>query len=754
MMRWLCLCGCLSAAFAQQPGEIRGQVLDALGGEPLGNVRVQLVATEFRTITDAQGGFQIRGIPPGDYELQVTTVGYRLARKPFTIGAREVKDFEIALSPETFRHTETVEVTAGPFEAVRAESPSERTLAAGEAKNLASVLADDPLRAVHGLPGVASNDDFNSRFSLRGADYHRLGLYLDDILLHAPFHMVAGEPASGSITAFQGDMLEGLSLYPGASPARYADRTAGALDVRTREGSRLAPSLRLTASASNTGFVAEGPIDRSRRGSWLAGARKSYLQYIIDRTTDDDTLGFGFLDGQFKLAYDLTPRHSVSLNLVDGSSDGSRRKARNTLGPNSVMLSEYHLTLASAAWQYAPSERLLLTSRAAYMRERFENLNRDRMKLAGGYYGEWIWSGSASWTQSPAMSLEAGWSLRRLREDGSYNRYQFNPFAILLLDDFRGSALHPGLYLEQSWSTPGGRLRLSAGGRWDRHDLSGIQAVSPHAGAAVELGRGAHLLLGWGQYVQFPDLQWMLLKIGSRNLAPERANHFVAAIEQRFGERTRLRAEYYDRADRDLLFRPLYEPRLIEGAMFHPPLDPPVLNALRGYARGFEIFLQRRTANRLTGWISYSYGRTRLRDGVTGAEFPADQDQRHTVNSYGSYRIRPTANLSLKWIYGSGFPVPGFYRLQDGLYYLAEQRNRVRLDAYQRVDLRINKVFTFDRWRMTLYGEVVNLFNRDNYRYDSFGGYDPQTGRARPRFDKMFPILPSAGIVLEFEGRR
>jgi outer membrane cobalamin receptor len=352
------------------------------------------------------------------------------------------------------------------------------------------------------------------------------------------------------------------------------------------------------------------------------------------------------------------------------------------------------------------------------------------------------------------MSMDAGWSLRRLRDDGYYNRYQFNPFAVLLLDDFRGRAVRPGAFFEQSWATAGGRVRLSGGVRYDRHETNGVQAVSPHAAAAVLAGGSTHLLLGWGQYVQFPDLQWLLLKIGGHHLLPERANHFVAAVEQRLGERTRIRAEFYDRADRDLLFRPLYEPRLIGGAVFNPPLDPPVMNALGGYARGFEVYVQRRTANRLTGWASYSYGRTRLRDGVTGAEFPADQDQRHTVNAYGSYRIRPTVNLSLKGIHGSGFPVPGFYRREEGQYSLAEQRNRVRIDAYQRVDARVNKAFTFDRWRMTLYGEVVNLFNRDNYRYDSFGGYSAQTGRARPRFDKMFPILPSAGIVMEFEGRR
>jgi hypothetical protein len=93
-------------------------------------------------------------------------------------------------------------------------------LAGNHAKNLASVLADDPLRAVQGLPGVRSNNDFDERFSLRGADYSRTGLYLDGVLLHAPFHMIEGQTFSGSGTAFNGDLVEELDHSPGLHHAR------------------------------------------------------------------------------------------------------------------------------------------------------------------------------------------------------------------------------------------------------------------------------------------------------------------------------------------------------------------------------------------------------------------------------------------------------------------------------------------------------------------------------------------------------
>ena len=56
------------------------------------------------------------------------------------------------------------------------------------------------------------------------------------------------------------------------------------------------------------------------------------------------------------------------------------------------------------------------------------------------------------------------------------------------------------------------------------------------------------------------------------------------------------------------------------------------------------------------------FGHTGMRDGVepTDNRFPSDYDQRHTVNVYGGYRLRPTVNLSVHSGYGSGFPIPGY----------------------------------------------------------------------------------------------
>jgi hypothetical protein len=130
---------------------------------------------------------------------------------------------------------------------------------------------------------------------------------------------------------------------------------------------------------------------------------------------------------------------------------------------------------------------------------------------------------------------------------------------------------------------------------------------------------------------------------------------------------------------------------------------PHLQNNLRGHSRGVELFLERRSVNKLSGWVSYSYGVARYRDAATNLSFYGDFDQRHTFNTYATYRLKPTLNISAKYRYGSNFPAPAFLFVTDASVTLPDQRNQSRLPFYSRLDLRANKAFNFDRWKLTLW---------------------------------------------------
>ena len=126
------------------------------------------------------------------------------------------------------------------------------------------------------------------------------------------------------------------------------------------------------------------------------------------------------------------------------------------------------------------------------------------------------------------------------------------------------------------------------------------------------------------------------------------------------------------------------------------------------------------------------------------------EEQRHSLHLFANYRLKPTLNLSGKWVYGSGFPVPsGLFILENGQY-VSLGLNETRLGAYQRLDLRADKDWAFRRWKLTLYGEVLNLTNHDNLRYVQTGATDLNTRKTTIITEQGLPVTPTGGVVFQF----
>jgi TonB dependent receptor len=139
-----------------------------------------------------------------------------------------------------------------------------------------------------------------------------------------------------------------------------------------------------------------------------------------------------------------------------------------------------------------------------------------------------------------------------------------------------------------------------------------------------------------------------------------------------------------------------------------------------------------------------------LSDTLTGERFVSDYDQAQMVNAYGIYRTSGRLSLSARYRYGSNFPLSGYYApAGEGVWTLAAERNQARLPAYGRLDLRADWAFTFRRSRLTLFTEVVNAAGRDNVGPDSPTIRLP-IGTVTGLTQKLFPFLPSAGVLIEF----
>ena len=212
--------------------------MDGRTGAPLEKVLVVVEDLGKSALTDADGRFQIDGLTPGPHRLYVSVVGYSLFRRDVAAGGPPLT---VRLNEGTVAYSETVTVTPDVFRAPPDPVPSAQVLGSAELQNLRGVLADDPLRAVQVLPGVATGDDLRSEFTVRGSDFRHLTVTVDGFASPYLVHTVRGvedRGPTGSVAMINSDVLEDVTLSNGGYAQRYGGHTGAEVDFRLREGSR------------------------------------------------------------------------------------------------------------------------------------------------------------------------------------------------------------------------------------------------------------------------------------------------------------------------------------------------------------------------------------------------------------------------------------------------------------------------------------------------------------------------------------
>ncbi|HKD79001.1 MAG TPA: TonB-dependent receptor [Candidatus Angelobacter sp.] len=756
MKTYLIVC-VLSLGCSAYSAEIKGKVVSATSGEPLTRVHVSVLERKLSAVTGEDGGFKISDVPPGKFTLQVAAVGYRLVNTSFEVSAVGAdKEFSITLVPETLRRTEVVDVKGDVFHGDNQAIPSQLTLTPQELKASATVLANDPFRAMQSLPGVAppENDDFFGEFNVLGVPFGFVGIYVDDVVVPQPFHTVPLNDAA-SLSMFSTETIQEMSLMEVAYPVRYADDSGAALAIRTREGSRTRPHFTITAGMADSEFLGEGGLGSSGKGSWLVSGRRSYLNYLVRNRIGDPTTDVSFEDGDIKLNYDLTPRQGLSLYALMGHTDVNHTEPGSTA--NTFATGNNDLDLVRLGWRFAVTPKLLLDSNAGYIRQRFSINNTFDVPLNTDYYGEWEGGTRATWNWSKGSTMEAGYTVRRLRDSGYLQFFNFSETQPTLGGLSNDTGIRQSGFAQQSTSLFGSRVHLMAGLRWDQMDQIDFHPVTPQVSAAWQVASRTQLQFGYGRYAQFPEFQALAsactfpvtIDIHEPEELVRRSDQYSAAIEYRLSENTRVRVEGFDRENKDIIGSIARTPASCPAIKPDPNLTP---FTLKDNSRGMQLILQRRSANRLSGWIGYTlaYSRQLFLLETTPTTFsnfftPTPADQRHTVNAFAMYRLTPTISLSGKMVYGSGVPLSSI----DVVAGTIVGPGHTIFGPYQRLDLRCDKAWAFPRWKMTLHIEGLNMTNHDNPRLIG-STFDPLTGRVIAVTERGLPITPTAGVTFEF----
>ena len=750
----------LLIAVTTRAAEIKGKVTNTLGGEALGRVAVVVLETNRSVVTSISGGFDLPNLSPGNYTLRLNAVGFRMLTIPFSLAApADVKEFSITMVPDNFHHTDQVEVHGDVFQAADSPATTEMNLTASEIRETSTVFADDPFRAVQTLPGVSAegNNEFFAEFSVMGAPFSSVSIYVDDVLVPNPFHEIGNFADGASLGVLTSEVVEEMKLMPAAYPEKFGDAAGAALDVRTREGSRGEPLFRLTAGIAASELLAEGGLGSARKGSWLFSARKSYINYLI-RDRIPNASDVGFYDGDVKVNYDVAPRQNVNFFATGGHTDMHDSTASDL---NSFATGRSDFALARAGWRWAVSPHLLVDARGAFFREPEELRNPNHQILQTTDHQEWVGGTGVTWNWAKDEVLEAGWSTRRIAETSSQVTYNTDNSGSSGYEVSGAAFRHSG-YAQQSASLWKGRVHFLGGVRWDSLQQLDTHPFSPQASVAIRATATTEFQLAAGRYQQFPALEEWSNFCNALVGMPEKSEHYSAGVEQRFGENTRLRLQAFDRQDAFSFAQiPGQTVAQVSGPCQHSAEPVPNTTFERDYSRGVQLVLQRRSSNRLSGWLGYTLAQARQREYayttpfypcppfcISGSPYlPSLEDQRHSLNVFAMYRLSPSINLSGKFLYGSGFPVSTGEFVQLGTTLQPVGTSTLRF-PYLRLDVRADKDWAFKRWKLTLYGEVLNLTNHYNSRY-VFSSIIVN-GQAQVQTLQGLPITPTAGVAFQF----
>jgi hypothetical protein len=724
-------------------GTVRGTVVDARTGSPLPRI---LVAIEGGPSVESgpDGAFMLERIPVGEARLSVSAVGYGLVQRVLRVTPGETLDLRIPLSEGAAAYTEIVNVGADRFE--RPEPiPSQQTLSSAELQNLRGVLTDDALRAVQVLPGVATGDDFRSEFSVRGSDFAHLNFTVDGFATPFVMHMVRAveeRANSGSVSMINSDVLDSVTLSNGGYAQRSGNRTGAELGFLIREGSRERKVVRASVSGTSASLTAEGPLGHAKRGSWLVSGRKSYLDLIV-RKLREEGLSFAFADAQAKLRYDLTAKQSAALTFITGKS--RLRELPRQPDDTDLLIGDNASAILIGSWRTALRNGVL-TAAAQGATNSFRNHILTGQNREQGTNHQVALRSDLAIPLSTALTFESGALVEHV--DELQRKQRISGTAVTVLNDYRADALRYGGYARARIAA-GNRIVISPGARVDHWSLTGQTTGSPWIQSEVTLPARLALRAGAGVYQQFPDVQQVVGAFGGSGLAPERSLHAEVSVERRFSPSLRAQIAVYRRADRDVIRRPDADTHLVAGRVIRGSTTARYETRLDGYARGLELVVQRSSPSGLSGWFSYAFGQNRYEDRVTREMFWGDLDQRHTLNAYAFYRFSPRFSASVKYRSGSNFPIPGYFAREGESYVVGEARNALRLPVYGRLDLRANRTFSWSRRRLTLFAEVINVLNQDNVRF-SPPRINTATRQVTRLFDSLVPVIPSAGILIEF----
>ena len=737
LLVFLLLAGVVSVR-AQQLISLSGKVQNEQG-QALENVTVRVQGESLVTVTNKSGNFKFRLPGKPVFTVSFSLTGYLPQVIKISTEGQD-KTFKFVTLKRDIKELQQVEIASGTKRRV-----GMTRINGGLLESLPSVSGNFE-SILKTLPGVSSNNELSSQYSVRGGNFDENLVYINDIEIYRPLLVRNGQQEG--LSFINPEMVSQANFAAGGFEARYGDKLSSVLDIRYNRpdsaglvisGGLLGASATLKMpgktnhlllgirSKTNQSILKNQPVVGSYQPRFYDAqglfqqdfGRKLSLSVFGDYNFSSFTLipesretMFGTINQQFRLKVDYEGQERDRYEAVTGALTLAYK-------PHS----DFYFKWITSAFNISEQEHFDIDGsyifdelETEYSNANFGNvrahrgigseLNYGRNRLNAQIYSSEL----RSYWQKDKSYLEAGLRLQYNRIEDKLNEYSVIDSAGYTLPYSSGPLLVTGLTnsfnnltsriataFVQDTYTFSPEVSVCAGLRSNYNSTTGQLLLSPRFSLLYRHSSKTSYTLALGSYNQPPFYRELRNFNGELNpeARAQRSIHFLAGSDHFFGglgTKLKFSTEFYFKKLNELVPYKLENLRVRYFSDQHA----------KGYAAGADFSLNGEFVKGLESSFRLSLMKT-AEDIAGDVELRKDDagnlsriepgylkrptDQRVNFSAFFQDRLfnSPTYKVHLTLLYGSSLPSgpPNSPRYADDF----------KIPSYKRVDLGFSKNF-------------------------------------------------------------
>ncbi len=758
----------------QEKYGVKGIVKCSDNKEVLSGVTVLVESLNVGTSTDKNGFYELF-LPQGSYTIRFSFVGYISETKTINV-TNSFNELNISLKIDN-KMLDAVVVSSTRKDANVTElKMSVQTIDMVRVRKIPSLMGEiDVIKSIQLLPGVHAASEGSSGFSVRGGSPDQNLILLDDVPVYNASHFL------GFFSVFNNDVIKDATLYKGDIPAMYDSRLSSVLDIKTLDEIPYKFNMQGGIGALTSRLTLNVPFNKGK-SAILLGGRITYggvLACNLIKNLRGNSMYF--YDFNAKIMHTLNEKNRLFVSTYLGD---------DILGMDSLMSMTYGNKNVTARWNHVFNDKLTSNLSVFYTNYRYKigvEMDPYEFTITAGIedvsakydftylMNENITSRfgvSSTFHQYGQGKLDdktgvigmymgvdpSNEVVRKALEHSVYfsNDHKLGPlFSIrygLRLSMFQNIGKETLFLFDEKYNCYD-QINYASG------DIFNTEAnLEPRLAAMYQIDEFSSIKASYLRTVQYAQvatnatggIPFDLWFPSSPNIKPQKCDQFALGYFRNFRNNeieTSVELFYknihnvIDFADDAFFIGNLY----VDGEV----------RAGKGRAYGAE-FLARKNFGKLSGWISYTYSRSKrtVKDINFGEEYVSPYDRPHNVSIVLNYELTKRFDVSATWVYNTGQPVTypyGKYTVDGVTYSIYNgERNKSRYPDYHRLDLSAT-LKCKDRhknWKGEWNLSVYNAYGRKNTWAVIFlpdGENNIQTQQI-----SLFSVIPSISYNFKF----